>query len=362
MNDSLNKTLENIIHSVQAPLCSATLGAINALQSLDVQEKTAILTLRLGYPLSLVAQQVCIDTLKSALQEVEGIVDVVVTIQTHIVSHAVQKGLQPLEGVKNIIAIASGKGGVGKSTVALNIATALSALGAKVGLLDADIYGPSQAHMLKQANPDRSVGQPGLSPVICYGLQTMSIAYLVDPKDAMVWRGPMVTGALQQLLHDTRWQDLDYLIIDLPPGTGDIQLTLAQKVPVSGVLLVTTPQDLALIDVRRAMTMFHKVAVPILGVVENMSVYQCPKCGHQEALFGQGGGKKIADQAGVTCLGEIPLNSNIRQYADDGMPLLVAEPEGALAKNYSDIAIRLAATLSLTTQDKRHKFPKIVIE
>lgn len=276
-------------------------------------------------------------------------------------SHAVQTGLKPLPGVKNIIAIASGKGGVGKSTVTANLALALQAEGARVGVLDADIYGPSQPMMLG-ATTRPLVQDKKMLPVVCHGIQTMSIGYLVEEDTPMVWRGPMVSMALQQMLNDTLWQDLDYLIIDLPPGTGDIQLTLAQKVPLSAALVVTTPQDIALLDARRAIEMFNKVRVPILGVVENMSYHRCTQCGHHDALFGEGGGERIAAQYGVKVMGAVPLARPIREQVDQGCPTVVHDPEGEVSQIFRTIARQVMRSLAQQKKDYAAKFPTITVE
>ncbi|MBM3204066.1 iron-sulfur cluster carrier protein ApbC [Candidatus Woesearchaeota archaeon] len=283
-----------------------------------------------------------------------------IDIQTAILSHAVQKNLKPLAGVKNIIAVASGKGGVGKSTTAVNLALALHADGARTGLLDADIYGPSQPLMLGVKGKPDTDGK-SIYPLQAHGLQSMSIGYLVDEETPMIWRGPMVTGALQQLLRDTRWDQLDYLIMDLPPGTGDIQLTLAQQVPVSGAVIVTTPQDIALLDARRGLHMFEKVSVPVLGIVENMSLHVCSRCGHTEPLFGEGGGQRMAEQCGVPLLGALPLDINIRLNADNGHPSVVAEPDGDIARHYFSIARAMSARLAQKARDFSHRFPTISV-
>jgi ATP-binding protein involved in chromosome partitioning len=272
---------------------------------------------------------------------------VTVAVQQAIVGAPLGGALQPYPGIRNIIAVASGKGGVGKSTVSANLALALAAEGARVGLLDADIYGPSQPRMMgaegvRPASPDGKTMQP----VMAHGVQTMSIGYLVDATQAMIWRGPMVSQALTQLITETRWDDLDYLIIDLPPGTGDIQLTLSQKIPVSGALIVTTPQDLSLLDARKALAMFNKVSVPVLGVIENMSTHVCSNCGHEEAIFGSGGGQRMADEAGIDLLGSLPLDLSIRLNADAGHPTVIDDPDGPLALRYRDIALAAAARLA----------------
>ncbi|MFO1352257.1 MAG: iron-sulfur cluster carrier protein ApbC [Gammaproteobacteria bacterium] len=285
-----------------------------------------------------------------------------VNVQSKVVAHEVQKGLQPLPNVKNIIAVASGKGGVGKSTTAVNLALALAAEGAAVGILDADIYGPSQPRMLGVSRRPESKDGKSVEPIVAHGVQSMSIGFLIDEETPMIWRGPMVTQALEQLLRDTRWRDLEYLVIDLPPGTGDIQLTLAQKIPVSGAIIVTTPQDIALLDARKGLKMFEKVEVPVLGVVENMSTHICSRCGHEEHIFGEGGGQRMATQYNVDLLGSLPLDIRIREEADGGTPTVVVEPEGKIATIYRDIARRAAAKLALQAKSYAAKFPNIVIQ
>ncbi len=285
-----------------------------------------------------------------------------IIVDWQIASHASQNPSLQQPNIKNIIAVASGKGGVGKSTVAVNVALALLREGAKVGILDADIYGPSQPLMLGVNEKPESVDGKSMQPVVRHGLQSMSMGYLVGDKAPMVWRGPMVSSALQQLLRDTKWQDLDYLIVDLPPGTGDIQLTLSQKIPVAGALVVTTPQDMALLDARRAVEMFSKVKIPVLGLVENMAHFHCPKCGHDEAVFGQGGGERMAQEYDVRLLGSLPLDKRIREQADGGCPTVAAEPDSELAGRYLNIALNMAAQLALQGKDYSAKFPKIVIE
>lgn len=275
--------------------------------------------------------------------------------------HAVQAGLAPIKGIKNIIAIASGKGGVGKSTVTANLALAFATQGARVGILDADIYGPSQPLLLGLSGKPEIIDNK-MQPLMAYGLQVMSIGFLVDTDAAMIWRGPMVSGALMQLLNDTAWDNLDYLLLDLPPGTGDIQLTMAQKIPVSAAVLVTTPQDLALIDVQRAQMMFQKVSVPVLGIIENMSGHICSACGHHEAIFGEGGAQAFAAQHELTVLGQVPLNIQIRECADAGKPIVVAAPSSVLTAQYLDIAKAIATRLSLQKRSFAHLIPKVVVE
>ncbi|MCD6040057.1 MAG: ATPase [Gammaproteobacteria bacterium] len=270
--------------------------------------------------------------------------------------------MNALPNIKHIIAIASGKGGVGKSTTAVNLALAFAKEGARAGILDADIYGPSQPLMLGVKTRPEIKDKKSLLPIMAHGIQSMSIGYLIDETSPMIWRGPMVSMALQQLLHDTQWDALDYLVIDLPPGTGDIQLTLAQKIPVTGAVLVTTPQDLALLDVKRAYEMFHKVNVPILGIVENMSIHICTQCGHQESIFGTQGGTQLAKQYDIELLGKLPLDMHIREQTDNGKPTVAADPDMANALLYRAIAQRLIAKLALQAQSESGKFPKLVIK
>ena len=296
------------------------------------------------------------------LRELPDVKNVSVNVSSQIVAHAVQRGVKLLPGVKNIIAVASGKGGVGKSTTAVNLALALSAEGAQVGILDADIYGPSQPMMLGITGRPESIEENTMEPMVGHGLQASSIGFLIDDDAPMVWRGPMVTSALEQLLRQTRWRDLDYLIVDMPPGTGDIHLTLAQKVPVTGAVIVTTPQDIALLDARKGLKMFEKVGVPIVGIIENMSTYVCPSCGHEEHVFGSGGGQKMCKEYGVDFLGDLPLNLSIREQADAGCPTVVADPDGAISALYKAIARRVAIKVATLSKDMSSKFPNIVVQ
>jgi ATP-binding protein involved in chromosome partitioning len=307
-------------------------------------------------------QGTLIPELQKLIGALGNVAGVDVSVRSKIVAHEVQKGLKPIAHVKNIIAVASGKGGVGKSTTAVNLALALHAEGAAVGILDADIYGPSQPRMLGvQQKPETRDGKT-IEPIMSFGIQCMSIGFLVDEETPMIWRGPMVTQALEQLLKDTNWRGLDYLVIDLPPGTGDTQLTLSQKVPVSGAVIVTTPQDIALLDARKGLKMFEKVEVPVLGIVENMSIHICSQCGHEEHIFGKGGGQRMAQQYGVNLLGSLPLDIRIREEADGGHPTVVADPEGRIAASYREIARQTAAKLAMQAKNYSHKFPNIVIQ
>ena len=296
------------------------------------------------------------------LRALPGVGGVTVNIAAKVAPHVAQRGVKLIPGVKNIIAVASGKGGVGKSTTAVNIALALAAEGASVGMLDADIYGPSQPTMLGITGRPESTDGKTLEPMTGHGIQASSIGFLIDVDTPMVWRGPMVTQALEQLLKDTRWRDLDYLVVDLPPGTGDIQLTLAQKVPVTGAIIVTTPQDIALIDARKGLKMFEKVGIPILGIVENMSIHICSKCGHEESIFGSGGAAKMCKDYGTEFLGALPLDIKIREHADSGKPTVVADPDGRVAEIYRQIARRVAVKIGDLQKDMSGKFPSIVVQ
>jgi ATP-binding protein involved in chromosome partitioning len=332
-----------------------------SIKNIQISGSDVSLDVVLGYPaqtqLDVLRQQVV-----DALRGIDGIGNISVNIGSRIVAHSAQRGVNLLPNVKNVIAVASGKGGVGKSTTSVNLALALAAEGATVGLLDADIYGPSQPQMLGiSGRPDSADGK-SIEPMRAHGIQAMSIGFLVDTDTPMVWRGPMVTGALEQLLRDTRWQDLDYLVIDLPPGTGDIQLTLAQKIPVTGAIIVTTPQDIALLDARKGLKMFEKVGIPILGIVENMSTHICSNCGHEEHIFGAGGGALMASDYKVELLGSLPLDINIRMQADSGQPTVVAAPDSAVAASYKQIARKAASKIAIASLDHSAKFPNIVIQ
>jgi ATP-binding protein involved in chromosome partitioning len=319
------------------------------------------LDVELGYP-----AKSQIELIRNAVQKAIGALPEVSVVEADvtmkIVSHAVQRGVKLMANVKNIIAVASGKGGVGKSTTAVNLALALAAEGAQVGILDADIYGPSQPMMMGISGQPETLDGKTMEPLENHGLQVSSIGFMVDPGEPMVWRGPIVTQALQQLLEQTNWRNLDYLIVDMPPGTGDVQLTLSQKVPVTGAVIVTTPQDIALLDARKGLKMFEKVGIPILGIVENMSTHICSNCGHAEPIFGVGGGEKMCAEYGVDFLGALPLTMSIREQADSGTPTVVAEPNGTIAEIYKSIARRVAIKVAEKAKDMTSKFPTITIQ
>ena len=319
------------------------------------------LDILLGYPAKTQVEPIRKQII-AKLKTIPGIGSVTANVTIKIVSHAVQRGVKLIPGVKNIIAVASGKGGVGKSTVAVNLALGLAAEGASVGVLDADIYGPSQPTMLGITGRPASKDGKRIEPMEGHGIQAMSIGFLIDVEQPMVWRGPVVTQALEQLLNETNWREVDYLVVDLPPGTGDIQLTLAQRVPVTGAVIVTTPQDIALLDARRGLKMFEKVNIPILGIVENMSLHICSRCGHEEHIFGSGGGARMSKDYAVDLLGSLPLDINIREQADSGKPTVVADPGGRVAEIYRQIARRVAVKIAERQQDHSAAFPKIVVQ
>ena len=357
MTLSAESDLKEALESLSVPGLSQGLGEVAR-----IRVSGAGVAVELGFPAASLH-----ETLEAAVADAaraagaEG--DLGVSLSTKITAHGVQRNLQPLENVRNIVAVASGKGGVGKSTTAVNLALALVQEGASVGVLDADIYGPSVPLMLglEGGRPTSSDGA-SMNPLVAHDMQVMSIGFLIDPDQPMVWRGPMVTQALNQLLQQTRWSDLDYLVVDMPPGTGDIQLTLSQRVPVSGAVIVTTPQNIALLDARKGLQMFRKVSVPILGIVENMSTHVCSNCGHEEPLFGSGGGERIAADYEVELLGQLPLDLRIREQTDSGNPTVVAEADGAVAEAYRQTARRMAARLATQGKDYSRHFPKIVVE
>jgi ATP-binding protein involved in chromosome partitioning len=352
--------VQEALRALVDPNTAKDFMASRAVRNVKVSGDDVSLDIELGYPGKSQHEPIrrqIVQALKAA-----GAANTTVRVSSKVVAHAVQRGVKLIPGIKNIIAVASGKGGVGKSTTAVNLALALAAEGAAVGVLDADIYGPSQPTMLGIAGRPESKDGKSLEPMQGHGLQAISIGFLIDVDTPMVWRGPMVTQALEQLLKDTRWRDLDYLVVDLPPGTGDIQLTLAQKVPVTGAVIVTTPQDIALIDARKGLKMFEKVGIPILGVVENMSYHECPKCGHESHIFGTGGAERMCKDYGTELLGQLPLAESIRSQADSGKPTVVSDPDGPLAEIYRRIARRCAVKIAESQRDMSAKFPNIVVQ
>ncbi len=361
MAEVTKELVESAIKGYVEPHLGRDLIAANVVKGIEIEGDQVKVKVVLGFPAKGIQQSLA-EEIKQRVMAVPGVSMAQVDVTWEIKAHSVQKSLKPIDNVKNIIAVASGKGGVGKSTTAVNLALALSAEGARVGILDADIYGPSQPRMLGIHGKPESKDGNSLEPMNSYHLQAMSIGFLIDEETPMIWRGPMVTQALEQLLNDTNWADLDYLVIDLPPGTGDTQLTLAQKVPVSGAIIVTTPQDIALLDARKGLKMFQKVEVPVLGIVENMSIHICSKCGHEEHIFGSGGGQSMSDQYGIDLLGSLPLDIHIREETDSGKPTVVAQPESRATQIYREIARKTAAKLSLQAKDYAAKFPRIVIQ
>ena len=353
--------IEAKLREVNDPNMDSDLVTAKVMKSIEQDGDAWNIAVQLGYPAAGFFDELK-QAVAAALAEIDGIGEVRVEVSSQIKSHAVQQNLKPLQGIKNIIAVASGKGGVGKSTTAVNLALALQAEGATVGILDADIYGPSIPRMLGcQGQPESTDGK-SLEPMVGHGVQSMSIGYLVEEDTPMIWRGPMVTQALEQLLNDTRWNDVDYLVIDLPPGTGDTQLTLAQRIPVSGAVIVTTPQDIALLDARKGLKMFEKVEVPVLGVIENMSIHICSQCGHSEHIFGEGGGARMSEEYDVELLGELPLDIRIREQADSGNPTVAAMEDSQISSIYRNIARRTAARLATKARDHSAAFPNIVIQ
>jgi len=359
MSNLSEQQVESAIKEYIDEYLEQDLVAAKSVKNIAVEGEKVTVDILLGFPAD--GYKAKLAEVLSAKIKAAGASDVTINISHRIDAHAVQKGVTPVAGVKNIIAVASGKGGVGKSTTTVNLALALAAEGAKVGILDADIYGPSQPRMMGINKKPEQVGDK-LEPLVNYGIETMSIGYMIEEDTPMIWRGPMVTQALEQLLNDTHWQDLDYLMVDMPPGTGDTQLTLAQKVPVAGAVIVTTPQDIALIDAKKGLKMFEKVDVPVLGIVENMSIHICSNCGHEEHIFGAGGGEKMAEEFGVGMLGSLPLDIHIREQSDKGKPTVVADPDGRVTQIYREVARRMAAKLSKRAKEYGHKFPNIVIQ
>jgi ATP-binding protein involved in chromosome partitioning len=362
MTSERESAVRELLDAYVEPHLNLPLGAMGAIQAVRVDGADVHVQIQLAFPAKQYGPALT-SVLQQHLSRLGWIGQVRVDLSSTIASQAVQRNLRPIQGIKNIIAVASGKGGVGKSTTAANLALALQWDGASVGLLDADIYGPSQPRMMglsgeRPTSPDqKSVNAP-----VGYGVKVMSIGFMIDEEQPMVWRGPMVTQALVQLLETTRWGDLDYLIVDMPPGTGDTQLTLSQRVPVSGAVIVTTPQDIALLDARKGLKMFQKVEVPVLGIIENMSTHICSNCGHEEHVFGAGGGRRMAEQYGVDLLGELPLDIRIREQADAGKPTVVAEPGSALGQAYIEVARHVAGRLAASSVKSTSAFPTISVE
>ena len=355
------ESVQAVLKGLIDPNTKIDFVSARAIKNLRVEDGDVSLDIVLGYPAKSQFDAIRKSVI-NALRPLSEVKNVSVNVSSQIVAHSVQRGVKLLPGVKNIVAIASGKGGVGKSTTAVNLALALAAEGAQVGILDADIYGPSQPMMLGITGRPESIEENTIEPMEGHGLQASSIGFLIEEDSPMVWRGPMVTSALEQLLRQTRWRDLDYLIVDMPPGTGDIQLTLSQKVPVTGAVIVTTPQDIALLDARKGLKMFEKVGVPIVGIIENMSTYVCPNCGHEEHIVGSGGGEKMCKEYGVEFLGSLPLNLSIREQADAGRPTVVADPDGAISAIYKTIARQVAIRVASLSKDMSSKFPNIVVQ
>ena len=353
-------SLLDALKTVVDPHTGKDVVAGRQLKNLKIDSDEVAFDVELGYPAKSLIPGLR-RQLIAAARSVPGVGNVSVNVTSKITAHAVQRGVQLLPGVKNIIAVASGKGGVGKSTTAVNLALALAAEGATVGVLDADIYGPSQPMMLGISGRPESLDGQTMEPMQGHGLQVASIGFLVDPDQAMIWRGPMATQALDQLLRQTNWKDVDYLIVDMPPGTGDIQLTLSQRVPITGAVIVTTPQDIALLDAKKGLSMFEKVGVPILGLVENMAVHVCTNCGHVEHIFGADGGKKMAAQYQLDYLGALPLTMAIREQADSGRPTVVADPDGEIAAIYKAVARQVAVKIAEKAKDFSSKFPTIKV-
>ena len=359
MTSMTREQVETLLKGVVDRYSEQDIVSSKAVKAIQCDADKVSVQVVLGYPAGSYREALATE-IRSVLQEA-GAAEVDVSVTSQVIAHAVQKSVKRKDHIKNMIVVASGKGGVGKSTTAVNLALALQADGAQVGILDADIYGPSQPRMLGISGQPESKDGKSIEPMQNYGVRAMSIGFLIDEDTPMIWRGPMVTQALEQLLNDTQWGELDYLVIDMPPGTGDVQLTLSQKIPVSGAIIVTTPQDIALLDARKGLKMFEKVEVPILGIVENMSIHVCSNCGHAEHIFGEGGGQRMAEQYNVHYLGGLPLAMNIREQADSGKPTVVAEPDSKIAQLYHEIARKASARLARQAKDYSTKFPTIKI-
>ncbi len=360
MNSIDRHEVEKLLSGIVDEYAATDLVSGGFVKGIGVDADRVAVDLRLGYPADGLLERTG-RRVKEALEADQRISNAAVNLAWKVAPHRVQGELKPLQSIRNIIAVASGKGGVGKSTTAVNLALALAADGARAGILDADIYGPSIPRMLGASGQPETDGKR-IIPRSAHGLQLMSIGFLVDEETPMIWRGPMVTSALQQLLSETAWDDLDYLVVDLPPGTGDIQLTLAQKVPVAGAVIVTTPQDIALLDARKALQMFRKVEVPVLGVVENMSTHICSQCGHEEAIFGSGGGTGMAADYDIPLLGQLPLAMDIRASLDAGQPTVAAQPDSPIARDYLEFARHTSGRLSQKPRNLKVEMPQILVQ
>ncbi|SIN95356.1 ATP-binding protein involved in chromosome partitioning [Sulfurivirga caldicuralii] len=360
IDETQQQAIETALKKVVVPHAARSLADLDALQDARLKKGVLTLTLALPFPARSLWQQLT-EQLEAALREA-GFEQVKITWQTAVEIREVQAGVKPLEGVKNIIAVGSGKGGVGKSTTAVNLALALAQEGAQVGILDADIYGPSLPTMLGVHQRPQSEDGQHMQPIEVMGIKAMSIGFLIEEDTPMIWRGPLVTQTLVQLLNETRWGGLDYLVIDLPPGTGDVQLTLAQQIPVSGAIAVTTPQKVAVVDAKKAIAMFDKVKITTLGIIENMSTHICSCCGCEEAIFGESGGEVLAQENGVPLLGKLPLDKRICADMDAGKPTVVAEPDSPLARRYHEIAIKVGGRLAEKKKEYRQLFPEIVVK
>ena len=361
MSEVSRDHVDALLKNIKDKYVDNDLISAKMVKDVEITGNQVSVTIEQNYPAGEYREQLASEV--QQLLEADNTIDSAKVVVTQVINaHSVQKSLKRIEGIKNVIAVASGKGGVGKSTTSVNIALALAADGASVGMLDADIYGPSQPRMLGISGQPQSEDGKTLEPMENYDIKAMSIGFLVAEDTPMIWRGPMVTQALEQLLNDTNWGNLDYLIVDLPPGTGDTQLTLSQKIPVSGAVIVTTPQDIALLDARKGLKMFEKVEVPVLGIVENMSIHVCSECGHAEHIFGKGGGQRMATESEVDYLGALPLDYTICQQADEGKPTVIAEPDSKNTSLYKDISRSMAAKLASQAKDYSSKFPNIVIQ